>query len=504
MNRPDQQRGIFGALARHSLIYGVGSALGAAGGFLLIPLYTHVLATEQYGLLELLNRIADILLLVMFMGLRQAYIRFYFEQDTPDWRQRVTGSTLVFVLASGLILASLFWLLHEPLLGLFADAAELRVPVMLLLLWMPAEMVLQLGMVDLQVRLRSLLYVLVSLLRLIGFIALNVYLIWVRDFGVVGVLLAQALVTGLIALGFLGLLGWQTRVRCSAALVRRLLAFGLPYLPAAAFMYVVNNGDRYVIGAYESLAAVGIYALAHKIGMMGTQFLMDPFNKVWSPFLFRHYSDPGGPRLVGRVYTLYTMVSLFVALGISLAAPVALPWISAAEYHGAATLVPLIALASVFYGMSCLGDAGILIAKRTRYKPLICALAALVSVLANFWLVPRWGATGAAVAAALAFLTLLLSTLWVANHFYRMWLPRGRIVVMFALSALLYLLGLGAMRLLSVSWVTPLIAGLALAAFPLLMWHGGFLLAEERSMVTELLRRLRRGAVRRYAGHGEA
>ena len=69
----------FGGLAKHTLIYGVGSVMVAAGGILLIPVYTHVLSAAEYGTLEILNRIADILIVVMFLGMRQSFIRIYFD-----------------------------------------------------------------------------------------------------------------------------------------------------------------------------------------------------------------------------------------------------------------------------------------------------------------------------------------------------------------------------------------------------------------------------------------
>ena len=68
------------SLLRSSSIYGVGAVLNKALGFFLIPLYTHTLATGQYGLLELLNRVADVLILLVFLGMRQAYIRFFFDR----------------------------------------------------------------------------------------------------------------------------------------------------------------------------------------------------------------------------------------------------------------------------------------------------------------------------------------------------------------------------------------------------------------------------------------
>ena len=41
-----------GEVARHSLIYIVGSAISVIGGVLMVPVYTHTLSTTDYGLLD--------------------------------------------------------------------------------------------------------------------------------------------------------------------------------------------------------------------------------------------------------------------------------------------------------------------------------------------------------------------------------------------------------------------------------------------------------------------
>ena len=104
-------------LAGHSFVYGIGNALGAIGGFILIPLYTHVLSTAEYGILELLNRTADILMLFMLMGVRQAFIRFYFDHDDSEWHKTVVFTTIALILISAVIISSIF----VPLRGLIAD-----------------------------------------------------------------------------------------------------------------------------------------------------------------------------------------------------------------------------------------------------------------------------------------------------------------------------------------------------------------------------------------------
>lgn len=492
MAQEQNRNGVMARLARHSAIYGIGSALAAAGGFLLIPLYTQLMSASEYGVLELLNRVADILLLVMFMGLRQAYIRFYFEDRDPAWQRTVTATTVVFVLISALSLGLLFYAIHEPVLGMFLEELEDgdRL-VTLVLMWIPMEMLINVGLAYLQVRVRSVLFVVVNLLRLLAFIGLNVYLLYFRGWGVAGVLMAQVIVTSCIGGSFLLYFIYQTRLQVSWRLVRRLVGFGLPYLPATAFMYVMNNGDRYFIGAYESVAAVGVYALAHKIGMMGTQFIMDPFNKVWSPFLFEHYDRDDGPHLISRVFTLYTLINVFAALAISVAAPVVIPWISDPAFYGGAYLVPLLALASVFYGMSCLADAGILIAKKTRYKPLIFGVGAAVSVAGNVLLVPWLGIAGAGIAFAAAFFSLLVVTVLISSRFYRIPLPLGQLISIFLTAGVLYGIGLYGIERLGSWWLPDLSMAAAVSLlFPVLMWWGGIVQPEEKAMLARGIARM--------------
>ena len=56
---------------RHALVYGAGEALVSAAGFLLLPLYVRALSPEEYGDLDYLNRLGEIVLLcLLFKGLR--------------------------------------------------------------------------------------------------------------------------------------------------------------------------------------------------------------------------------------------------------------------------------------------------------------------------------------------------------------------------------------------------------------------------------------------------
>ena len=55
----------------------------------MLPVYTHALVPAQYGLLETALRFVNVCLLIGFLGIRQAYVRFYFDNpsagELPDF-----------------------------------------------------------------------------------------------------------------------------------------------------------------------------------------------------------------------------------------------------------------------------------------------------------------------------------------------------------------------------------------------------------------------------------
>jgi O-antigen/teichoic acid export membrane protein len=462
-------------LAHHSLIYGIGSSLGAVGSFLLLPLYTHALSTQDYGAMELLYRLCNVLMIVMFLGVRQAYIRFFFDnRGDKGWQETVTGSTMVFVAISCAAILLLFLPFENLVLEKLLGGHVTDVVLLLALFWIPCDMFLNVGLTYFQIQLRSLAYVLINVAFMILYLGANVVLVYWMRLGVKGVFLAQIGVTGSIALGVIVYIAATNRLRVSVDLIRKMIVFGLPLLPASFFMYLINNADRYFLSVYSGLQDVGIYALAAKLGTVGTLFLMEPFLKVWSPFLFENYDKPDGPALVSRVLTLFTLACVLVALGVSVFAPIVLPYVTGKEFMGAFALVPLACLAAVFYSISGLVDAGILIAKKTQYKPLIFGIAAAVSVIANVILVPLFGIWGAAIAAVVAMITLTLVNLHYSNRFYRLPIEWRRIALIFAGAVITYLL----CDFIFI-WSDHSIPGqigsvLALASFPLLLWWSKF------------------------------
>ena len=474
-------------LGRHSLVYGLGNALSVAGGFLLIPLYTHVLSTEEYGILELLNRTADISMLVMFNGVRQAFIRYYFDRDDIEWHKTVVASTLVFIVTACITIALIFFVFRGLLAdALFKDAAS-GLLFVFMAAWLPFESLVRVGMTHLQIQMKSVKYVSINFVKLVLVIISNIILVYVYRKGIIGVLVTNIWVSAFIGLCFMSFFIKWSHLKISFRLIKDLLKFGLPYLPTACFMFIINSSDRYFLSSYSSLDSVGIYALAYKIGMFGISLLMGPFGKVWPPFLFENYNNKDGPELISKVFTLYTLVSVSVGLAISVASPIIIPLISGQAFHSAYKIVPFICLASIFYGMATLADAGILISKKTGYKPLIFGPASIISVVLNLILIPKYGVFGASITLALTFLTLLILNHIVANKFYTLKIEYKKIFLIFSSASTVYLFSLYFLTLGDQMMHTTLYSILSLFIFPAILWLGRFFSDNEKLIVKRLL-----------------
>lgn len=470
-------------LGRHSLVYGVGNILAMAGSFLLIPLYTHVLTPGDYGVVELLNRSADILMLVMFLGIRQAFIRMYFDHDDKEWHKKVVGTTIVSILVSTIIVAFGFY----PFSGFFAEKLfnneSYSLFIKMLLLWAPFELLVNVGLAFLQIQMKSVLYVTINAIKLSLLIVSNFVLLYFFGQGIFGFLISNIWVTGVIAVPFLLFFVKWSKLKLSLHIFKELFKFGLPLFPATIFMYIINNSDRYLLKVYSSLDAVGIYALAFKLGMFGTMILMEPFAKVWAPFLFENYKKNDGPDIVSSVFMLAVTANVTIALFISILSPFVIKLISAEAFHNAYNLVPFLCIASMCYSIANVAEAGILISKKTYYKPIIDGICCFIIIVLNVLLIPRYSAIGAAIAIAITFFVRLLFIRFVSKKFYFFRIESRKIFLLCIYAIATYMPSILLFESGENSFFMNTLSSFTFFIFPVLAWYGGVVSSQNKVVI---------------------
>jgi O-antigen/teichoic acid export membrane protein len=168
-----------GSFLRHACIYGAGNLLVYAAGFVLLPLYVRCLTPGEYGTLDVLNRLGEVVLLcLLFKGLRLALITFYSQAKDEAGRRAVVGTSLLFTLLFLGAGGAAACLAAESIcrLGDLGDPDLLRLAVVAVFLESYCVLLLSLA----QARVESLFFSLVSIgqfvVRVAGCLALVTFL----------------------------------------------------------------------------------------------------------------------------------------------------------------------------------------------------------------------------------------------------------------------------------------------------------------------------------------
>lgn len=270
-----------------------------------------------------------------------------------------------------------------------------------------------------------------------------------------------AMVIGVAAAGLWNsrsILAGGRRLRAALAETMPLARFGLPLSAHLLAMNTIAMVDRWVIGAFLGLAAVGSYGWYYMLGS-GVVFVSAALSVSYEPQIYKEFQLDGGVR------------SLREYLGVSVAAGAAYGAAGAAAAAVASGLVPdsvhadpaiaAIVLLAHWFRPIYLG-AGYLLSSvgRTGRVAMISGLAVAITVTANLVLVPSVGMIGGAWATLAGTLVLVLAGIFA--------LGRLSMPVAVLLQPTLVMSAIGAAVLLHLTLATFAVGCLALMGYGIL------------------------------------
>lgn len=466
----------------HAAIYGFGTLLLQAAGFLLLPLYTRHLSPAEYGTLEVLQRTAEVLTIgLLFGGLRQATLAFHGQSQDEDQRQQTVASLLVLlalVVLGGLGLTALLAPTWGRWLGIErAEWLQLAIAAALL----EASVVVLLAVR--QARQESAWYVGITLGQFVLRTGLIVLLVAGAGWGIAGVLW-PAVAVGMLFTLLLAAWEWrhgarQPNRRC----LRGMLAFAWPLLPTGLCFFILNNGDRFFLLHHAEGTALGTYALGYKLALAVGLLGRTPFALVWSARMYQVARQPDAAIVFGQFFTRLLGVYTFVGLGLCLFQDEVVALVGGPRYADAARILAPVVLAYLFLAAADLMDAGFYVTRRTWHKTWIVALSTACMLLLYALLIPRWAGLGAALATLGGFTLHALLTGTVAQRVFAVRYEPVRLAGMLGLAVGFWLLS----RTLPPSaWTLAVKAGLW-ALWPCSLWVLGLITAEEKEHVRQLV-----------------
>jgi O-antigen/teichoic acid export membrane protein len=483
--------------------YQFGDIVAKGIALITIPLYTRHISPAGYGAANSLLTAVILASIFLRVGVGEAFIRFYFDDDDLARRERIartatatvawttSAAALLAVVFSG-ALSRLILGYHDPLL---IDCAIVG-------LW--AFTNLEMAYAQLRVDERARAYVFASGANVGLTVIFTVTLVVIAGEGARGLLLGNFGASALVVLGLWWVLRRRFSLRIRWADLRAMLRFGLPTVPADASVYALQVADRLYLFRSYSQSAAGDYSVALQFATV-VFVMVRGFQYAWPPLAYSIESDAEASKLYSLVTTYFLLATGVVVAAVALVGRWIVRLLAAPQYFGAHTALPWLALAWTLYGLY---QVMIVITGRARVtsRNLPAAAAGLiVNVVLLLVLVPHGGLglgiAGAGIALCGAYVAMLIVMHLLTRRLFAVGFEWVRLA---QLTAILAGVAVSGELLLPTSGFGGVVLRILwLALIPALLLLTRFFKENERSRARALLVDGRRRVAAFRRGHGE-
>lgn len=410
-------------LTKDTAIYGISTMIGRFLNFILVPLYTNIFSPADYGIIQLIYAYMAILNIVFIYGLDSAYLKFASFKDVRDDKDNFS-TPYVSILMTSLLFVFLIIMNISAIGNSLGIPSEYQYLIYFgaAILFLDANVVIP--FLKLRLERNAKIFSLYRIINILVNILLNVYLIIILKWGIEAILLSNLIASAVSLLLLLPTIIKNFRFKFHSVLFKRMLKFGLPFLPAGFAVMLVQVIDVPILEKLTDLQTVGIYKANYKLGIF-MMLYVNMFQFAWQPFFLQNAKEPNAKEMFSKVLTYFTLAGsvmlVVVSLFISDIAQIRIAGFSiiGSEYWSGLHIVPIVLLAYLINGMYSVFSAGIYIEEKSIYVPFITGAGAVVNIIVNFLLIPVLSLTGAALATFASYLVMALGYYFVTQKFYQ-------------------------------------------------------------------------------------
>ena len=225
-------------LSMDTAIYGVSTMVGRFLNFLLVPFFTNIFLPSEYGIIQIMYAYIAILNIVYLYGMDSAYLKFAAFKDVGDDKDNFS-TPYISVFASSLLFSFLIIFFKDSIASKLGIPSEYGY-----LIYLSAAIIFldsngSIPFLTLRLNREAKKFSLFKILNICTNLALTLFLILVLRWGIEAILFSNIIASLVSLLLLTPTILRHFRFRINTILFRRLIKFGLPYLPAGLAVMVV-------------------------------------------------------------------------------------------------------------------------------------------------------------------------------------------------------------------------------------------------------------------------
>lgn len=420
-------------LAKNTLIISIGNICTKLITFLLLPLYTAVLSTKEYGIVDLLNTLVSLLLPIITFQIENAVFR---ELVDSRKNEKVTGeiisNSISFVMLQIVIYVVLFLIVSPFVKNNYKYFLCTNV-----LAYVVASLFLQIarGLGD------NKKYAIGSFISAVSTVVLNVVLLVRFNYRVEGMLSATLIgqiLCGIYLLFTLKLYKYIRIKRIDKNIIKKLLKYSIPLIPNAISWWIFNSSDRVIVSWILGVSYTGILAASYKFSSAYI-LVYNIFHLGWTESISLHINDEDIAEYFNKMFN--TLLRFFASIGILAICvmPFAWPLMVNQRFSDGYGLVIFLMLSVIFQTVVGMTSVIYLGKKKTRAVANTSIITAIVNIVSHLLLIKFVGLYAAAISTLLAFASMAVYRVFdVSKKYFRIKLDFKFVLISILFVAILF------------------------------------------------------------------
>lgn len=401
----------YGNLIFNTFIFALGSIGSKMISFFLVPLYTNVLSTSEYGTADLIMSCANITVPIAGLVIQDAVLRFGLS------KKKQIGSVLknaFFVFLGGSIFITIF----TPLISMYAPLSNWGMYLTVISITNMANTIM---FTYAKAKEKNVLYATMSIVHTLVLVALNILLLVVWKTGVKGYLIANIagnVIPTIILFLATGAYKEVIEAPFDKNLFVDMLKYSIPLVANNLSWWILNSSDKVMIESALSASDLGIYTAASKIpGLLS--IVTSIFSQAWTVSSIKEYDSDKDKAFYATVFKYFSIVMFFGATFVILILKPFMQVYVGTDFKDAWIYVPTLLLGAVFFSFGSFFGAIYGALRKNSAVAFTTILAAVINIVVNLIFIPIIGVAAAAISTAVSYVVMGLFRMLHSRKYYK-------------------------------------------------------------------------------------
>ena len=387
-------------LLKNTIIFAIGNFGTKLIAFFLVPLYTNILSTSEYGIVDLIYTIGTVLVPILTLNVAEAVMRFSLDKNAEQEKIMSTG-ILFFVLSMILCFVIFpFAIMSDEMSNYAGYIYGYTVSLALS----------QISLSYLRGKEYLLKYSIGNIILSLSTAVLNIVFLLVLHKGVEGYLMAYILanvITALYALIAGNIIDVFRKFKIDSKLSKEMIKYSVVLIPNSFMWWIMNSLDRIMVTSMVGVAANGVYAVAYKVPTL-VSMAASVFNQAWSYSAIKEEDSSDKAEYSNSIYDRLVGINVVIGMGLLMIMKKFLQYYVGKEYYEAWKYTPFLVIGFVFLTIGTFVATEYTVHKDSVGFVVSGIVGAVSNVLLNWLLISHMGAIGAAVATCVSYILVYI------------------------------------------------------------------------------------------------